>query len=277
MTPNADPACAIRPSTSFPGWYKSPCRCARRAPFPTACPVLQSHDCESGVCNLGYCVGSVWPDGTPCTTDAACQSGNCYNLICSADDCGDGTLRLPGELLSSSDAVLQPDPAVPGRLREVSKRALVRGDSDCISGSCSGILGCQRECDNGICEAGEACSTSFIDLSQTCTSDCGKCGNGYTCDAGTDCLSGHCESGYCTPRPLTCIDLGDCPNGSICTQNSNCASGRCLGAPFGTKYCIQQGCIAPGSYCGPGSSGSCCNFPGVNLSCTGFPTYYCDP
>lgn len=253
-------------------------------PVPNGTPCLESQDCASGICNLGYCVANAWPNGTPCSTDAACLSGDCgleqAVPLCVENSCGDGVCS---DLESCSKPVTQ----YPNSIRRCTEDCGLcptghrcNGDDECASGDCGFELlssVCKSVCGDGICDAGEACTTNVLKpLGDFCKSDCGACANGYRCDADSDCAAGNCEQGYCAPKPPTCNDIGNCSNGSLCSRNSDCASDRCIGPPGGDKYCIQSGCIAPGSYCGPGSSGSCCDFPGTGLSCTGFPSYYCN-
>ncbi|MGE0857895.1 MAG: hypothetical protein AB7I01_06525 [Gammaproteobacteria bacterium] len=283
-------------------------------PVVDGAPCLESTDCASGNCNFGFCMPPGQSNGVPCTTNAACADGFYCNLgfcvqagglpngvpcstdatcasgkcgvngvpICSVNGCGDGvcsSLESCGTVVSQYSTPIERCQADCGKCKAGHSCGL---DSDCRSGDCGLELlsyACQTRCGDGFCEGGEKCTTNVIaGLGDYCKSDCGACANGFRCDANADCASNNCQQGYCAPKPPTCGDLGNCSNGSLCSQNSDCASDRCIGKPgSSTKYCIQSGCIAPGSYCGPGSSGSCCDFPGVNLSCTGFPTYYCNP
>jgi hypothetical protein len=286
--------------------------CAQ-GPVGDGSPCLESTDCASGNCNFGFCMppgpgnGSPCttsaacpdnyycnlgfcvqagglPNGVPCSTDATCASGKCGVNgvpICSVNGCGDGvcsSLESCGTVVSQYSTPIERCQADCGKCTAGKSCGI---DSDCRSGDCGFELlssVCKTRCGDGFCEGGERCTTNVIaSLGNFCKGDCGACANGFRCDANSDCASNNCQQGYCAPVPPTCNDEGDCANGSICSQNSDCASNRCIGKPgSSTKYCIQSGCIAPGSYCGPASSGSCCDFPGVNLSCTGFPTYYCN-
>ncbi len=238
-------------------------------------PCNDDNECTSNSCFLGFCTNTT----SFCLSDSDCASDErCAGFpgTCNPSGCGDG--------LCSSLEACHVQPMNPPSFIETCQEdcgKCITGhscgvDSDCISGDCNSIFGCQSVCGDGVCDSGEACTTNQLSpLNNLCRTDCGACANGFRCNTSADCVN-DCVSGICAPTPPTCNDLGNCPNGGICTASSQCASGRCLNNPFiNTSYCVPSGCIAPGSTCSQIDGPACCDFPDNDLSCRGLGVGAC--
>lgn len=248
-------------------------------PFPGVCtpalppggPCEGDGQCVTNNCSVfGFCSTDQFE---PCLIDSNCNAANprCVNGVCVPDRCGDGFCEdLESACQQRPMQFQSPVNFCQEDCGKCPYPGFCTSDVECASGVCDAtVLGsgeCAKICGDGFCDDAERCTKNLILFSSSCPTDCGRCNNGYRCSTGSQCASGHCEQGFCAPPPPTCNDLGSCPNGSVCSANGDCASGRCLGSPLGgTRYCIQTGCTAPGGFCL--SSSSCCDFPGVNLSC----------
>ncbi len=171
---------------------------------------INSSDCQSGVCNAGFCIAGNLPNGSICTINAACASD-----VCNFGFCINGNLAA-GSPCTTSAA--------------------------CRSGLCQGGL-CEDICGDGFCDGLEKCGDANAGLE--CNADCGKCANGQICLSNADCQSNRCLAGICAAQTFcgdlscngneTCsscvIDCGPCctPNGSVCVLDAQCCSGDCRG------------------------------------------------
>jgi hypothetical protein len=252
-------------------------------------------DCASGVCVLGFCGSVKHAIGHPCDEGEDCVSGRCAldevreNLsslplpgLCIADcgngtcegveDCGDANGRFecnddcgtcPNDVAcwSNSDCtsgVCNGFRCSPGGF---GYHALCSTDAACRSGSCEVGL-CGATCGDDVCEGLEACGDANQAVGE-CGDDCGLCGNGVLCSAGTDCQSGICNLFQC--------DAGGRGLGALCSTDAVCRSGVCraglCAASCGDGVCEGvENCggdnLAVGecfSDCGRCSNGSLCS------------------
>ncbi|MEC7523330.1 MAG: hypothetical protein VYE22_25850 [Myxococcota bacterium] len=207
-------------------------------------PCTASDDCESDVCQRGFCLVPSCDDGVrngtetgtdcggescplcgggePCTSNDECLSGRCRGGMCEASSCEDGR--------QNSDET----------------------DVDCGGATCppcDGGLTCltREDCVSGICAAGTcttpACNDSRQNQDETSV-DCGGatcpgCRDGLACNIDMDCENGRCVDGGC----ISCMDRtrnGDetgldcggtvcdaCADGQTCAVDGDCASGVC--------------------------------------------------
>ncbi len=191
--------------------------------------------------------GGLLAAGSPCTSNAACQSnicgpdgtGNCclsacasVDPPCGATDCGDtGACTYPGS------------------------------GTSCGTASCSGsVLSSAGSCDgSGTCAAG----------SQSSCNDHFACGSATACaticTSSTDCVSGF----FCV------ADAGACDAQSAlgpCTENDACASGVC--GINGTGHCCATACTNTTAPCGAtdcDTSTAACTFPASGAACGTVP------
>ncbi|MEZ4268510.1 MAG: hypothetical protein R3F39_19265 [Myxococcota bacterium] len=192
-------------------------------------------DCTIGVCNFwGNCVtcqedtdcpddqfcSEAWksclsdkPDGTFCTADTECTSGNCGVVCFSCEDhadCGDGmwcdvfgACRDEGEDGKGCITAVE-----------------CKGDK-CVLGSCAHSCKKDEDCgDNEYCKASGTCDS--------------KGATGHVCLGGIECLSGKCVTGFC----------GECSANSDCNANTFCslALGNSTCIP---RHLLGKSCLSP--------------------------------
>ncbi len=211
--------------------------------LPDGVPCTLSSQCESGICNYGFCVAQALPNGVPCTTDSACQGGNCLLGFCATVNCGDGTCSA-NEHCGSNNILGNPGEPCAADCGTCGDLTTCTADIDCTSGYCSSVcLPCRFAND-------------------------GRCPNGRACDTNSDCQTNNCVSGFCAPTPPPCSGSNR-PDGCSCGSNGDCASNRCVDPPGSAgKVCTPSGCDIPGDPCINDSE--CCDFPTVPMGCSFF-------
>ncbi len=154
---------------------------------------VRNEVCSTGVCNFGLCA-LPGPAGFPCSTDAACVSGQCAGVC--IERCGDAA--CDGTEVCAGPA------------------------QDAEPGVFPGTTSCNADC--GLCQAGVGFCDEDVDCESPLFCDTvilGHCvallPDGNLCTADAQCASGDCRSGFC----------GGIPNGGPCTSSSLCASGIC--------------------------------------------------
>ncbi len=193
---------------------------------------INNSDCTSGVCNIGFCINGGLPAASPCTTDAACRSGDCFGGLCE-DICGDGFcdgLEKCGDAnaglecnadcgkcsngaicISNNDctsSVCNFGICINGNL---GNGAVCSTDSACSSGNClAGICAPAQFCGDLSCNNGETCSTCAIDCGV-----CPFCGD-FSCNGGETCSSCSFDCGACCSG-----------SGAVCVFNGDCCSNDC--------------------------------------------------
>jgi len=215
--------------------------------LPNGVPCSAGSQCASGVCNFGFCVAAALPEGSPCTTNIACQSGVCVG-VCVGANCPNGSCESFSESCgtTASNACL----------------------ADC--GLCADTAPCSVNAD---CESGYCDPDATTGVGPRCgpcrDANAGLCANGESCDDDIDCAVNSCISGFCAPPPPLCSG-SDRPDGCQCSSNGDCASNLCAAIPGEPDVCAPASCAGrlPGSACL--SNADCCDFPGVNISCSFF-------
>lgn len=193
-------------------------------------------DCQSGICNFGFCVDSILPNGFPCTNNAACASGVCNNAFCIAAN-------------------------------SVAAGGTCTTNGACVGGDCVGpadVGFCAGFCGDDICTLvpnGETC------FQEACQDDCGACPNGTPgCDADADCASNFCRLGFCFASGTInggapCLFDQECKSGDCIAPlcKSTCGDGICTVLPTleTVSSCFQDCCAANGTLCA--LSSACCS------------------
>jgi hypothetical protein len=212
---------------------------------------------SDGRCPSGYrCVNDVcWAEGTgpgggddmavpgpgqngsACSMDADCGSGNCVDQVCcneTAAQCnGCRACNLAGSLGTCINVSAGGDPHA----------SCAKDDTKCIAGGCDGSGACKAAamgtvCSSPVCASGQLTRSTCNGSSPTCpTPVVVNCPGNFACADGTSCrtscgVSGDCANGYtcnapnCTPVP----GLGDaCSTGNPCTSGLFCVDGVCCG------------------------------------------------
>lgn len=138
------------------------------------------------------------------------------------------------------------------------------------------LVGCSDEtrapsiCGNGVCDPGESATCSA-----DCSTDCGDCIQGYTCNGSSSCVCDDRKDGYCPtgcPRDPDCSSCtpscddrmcGDDGCGESCGEcgsGERCDDGQCVAA------CVP---VCDGKSCGPDGCGGSCGECGSGERCDG--------
>ncbi len=240
------------------------------------CPAVQTQACAPGICQAAsgpkaICVGS---NGTPCTADVECQTGN----YCSAGVC----------------------------IPKITDGTACAADSQCANGHCVDNLCCNSACD-GQCEACDVAGSLGKCSAVTdkkphggrpaCASDpqytacAGQCDgkNLLSCvfpGAGTSCRDASCTNDVAT-LPASCTGTGTCspaqqqacqaPNGCDTTGTickNGCASDRDCAV---NKYCSGGVCVPTlplGASCS--TAGQCTAFCVDGVCCNTSCDHQCE-
>jgi hypothetical protein len=218
-----------------------------------------------------------------CQKDGMCNGAGACRLwgsmtVCSPESCSGSTYQPPGLCLSGSCGIspgVQCDPYVCG---PTTCKTSCASSADCTSSNyCSGGGGSP---DGGVPDGGAG--------SGTCVA---KKGQGSTCGAAVECISGFCVDGYCcnssctgscrscglpgnlgtcsvvanAPDPGTCSGVNICNSAGVCTLingqpcavASACASGFCVDG-----VCCNTACNNVCVTCaGGGQNGTCHQVP----------------
>ena len=241
-----------------------------------------SGHCQNGYCcTSGDCCGgedSHCDDSDPCTDDvcgvayectttnnqAACTEPACSGLqhtaagLCAAGSCG-----APVETDCSGEATCvaygcDPDagctesPLAPGTPcgtgtcegHTLTSGSVCNGQGDCAqgqgSGPCAGGYACKdaSSC-HTTCSADEQCAPGFYCTQSLCLP---KREDGEVCSQAPQCLSGHCQGGFCCAGGECCAQDTHCDDKNPCTANT-CVGFVCAAANLDTP-CGQAICLA---------------------------------
>jgi hypothetical protein len=240
-------------------------------------------DCAAGyVCNSGVCSKKL--NAAPCTAGTECQSGQCQQGVCCMSSCT-GTCRscaLAGTVGTCTLATAGTDPlnqcadaganscGTDGMCDAAGACRLYAAGTVCGGTMCAGSTftsaplcngsgvcqpGTQSTCTPFVCGANGAClgtcaSNNDCVSPNVCTANaCGKKPDGTACAAGTECVHGNCNQGFCCATACT----GNCQSCALAGS-----VGTCKFVPAGTdplNQCTDAGagtCGADGTCDGSG-------------------------
>jgi len=186
----------------------------------------------------------VAPDGHTCGKNSDCASNHCFNGVCcasgeccaTADDCNDLCRD------ATCTAAFQCAPTyMPCGAADTDGTATCDGNKRCNgAGVCANVTTCSAQGDlytgDGTynCAGGiplENCRTTCTDNShclQGTRCDNGACvprlPNGNACTDADDCVSGHCNNGYCCASGECCASAADCSDDC---RTATCNDSRC--------------------------------------------------
>ncbi len=240
-----DSACGPAIEADSCGPYRSVhCTGAASQPVPR-CPsaCTRDADCDDDAHCDGVCVPDV-PNGNLCDEDSDCVSDHCNNdVCCNSGDCCRAPADCPGSY--SRPAVCHTPLGCQG-----SRDAAVCSDYRC--GTMVGVG------DDSACTMSTLANDCGLYLSRFCSGGTDQtppmCATSCTADAECD-DNAHCDLNACVP---------DLPNGSACDELSDCVSGHCQNG-----FCCASGdCCAVGTDCAPATYGaaSVCD---VSATCQG--------
>ncbi len=251
---------------------------AKQAGDPCTC----DQQCATGFCQGGVCCGGeacdARPAGAPCERPDQCDSGFCADGVCCNVACNGACVSCneperEGECVSvpagmpDKHGVCRKDApescGQSGLCNGQGSCAKYSPGSPCSVGSCAGtnmlmpasecdgdgncMMGTPIDCAPFVCD-GTACSPNCSDNSQcvapaTCQGgSCGKKGNGQTCAAATDCISGFCVDGVCCNTACT----GDCQYCASAAARGTCTPTRANAVDPRGK-CSDQGASSCGT------------------------------
>lgn len=254
-----------------------------RPTCPTSCTADSQCD-DSAHCD-SFCFPDV-PDGDPCDEASDCVSGYCNNgFCCSGGDCCRGATDCPGSYGAPAEC---DDTRACQGTRDVAvcvssvcmTMADVADDSACTAGlvadtcglypsvTCTGTLNqnapvCPTSCTgDSECDSNAHCDANMCELDRD---------NGQACDEASDCVSGHCQNGYCCGGGDCCSVSSNCPVGtygepSFCNSTSTCQGTRRDPVCTPSFTCQLGGPVDDDSGCNGQQSNACGLYPGVFCS-----------
>jgi len=287
-----DSACDAGVEANECGWYTSVYCDGEVLQSTPSCPTsCASHsDCDpGGQCNPGSltCIED-FDDGGACgTDDARCKSGHCQNgYCCSSGDCCRGASDCPG---GYSTAPVCDSASTCQGTRDVAQ---------CISAVCSTLA---NEPDDSACTGGGApahdcgpylpvyCDGSIDQPDATCATACstdaqcdanayctgaGVCapdqGDGSTCNDAAECVSDHCNNGFCCAAGgLCCATDGNCNSldeASQCDSQTTCQGHRVDGVCSPATFQCGSNTVDDDSGCAGLDSNDCGLYPTVSCN-----------
>ena len=214
-----------------------------------------SADAEQHVCKPDL------PDGYSCDEDGDCMSGHCQNgFCCGSGDCCVEVADCPAEYATAPLCVI-PDDCQGIRIDafcegfQCGSTATLGDDTGCgpdvlalecgsyLPSYCSGqeyqpAPACPLNCsDDDICSPGFHCDPPVGPGAKTCVADQV---DGTVCDEPSDCISGHCDNGYCCSEGVCCNQASSCPD-SFSTPPKCADPGSCQGFRIDAA-CTQATC-----------------------------------
>ena len=191
--------------------------------------------CIEYVCGDGKCVEQAVADGTPCSDEDSCTSGE----HCSGGECTGGMMICGCR--QDSDCPPVDACAAPSHCDTAADPPVCRQDlpgpcdsppGPCTSLSCDSAAG---ECVPVESPDGTPCSDGLV-----CTADdqclSGECvGQAVACEPAGECVLAQCvEPGACQPSALG--DGTECEDGGLCLAGE-CCHPKCTGATCGDNGC----------------------------------------
>lgn len=288
-----DSACDAKVEANNCGFYKSIYCNGNATQSPPTCPTTcASHaDCDAnGFCDpmSKTCVEDL-DNGRACGTDPArCKSGHCQNgFCCASGDCCAVESDCPTSY--SSPPVCTTPTACQGTQKVArcmsfacSSQSNVDNDSACDSrieaSDCGPYLGIR--CNGSSIQNPPVCPTTCTSSAQCdqnayCSAQ-GACVpdevNGRPCRSGNECISNHCQNGFCCASGDCCGKSSDCAKlaqAAVCNSQTTCQGNRVDGVCNSSFQCSPQA-VDDDSACAGLKSNDCGPYPPIN--CTGAQT-----
>lgn len=228
--------------------------------------------CEADLTNGSECMGVSWCISDHCQNGFCCDGGDC----CAAEtDC---PASYSGPPVCTSPATCQGERDVAVCNSNACETATgVADDSACVPGPPASECGPYPSvfCTGGSVQNPPQCPDSCTadiecDTSAYCSS-AGVCvpdePDGDDCTSASQCISGHCQNGFCCESGDCCANSGDCGDydeSPVCDNSSTCQGTRVDGVCNGTFQCTadtvndDSACVGiEASDCGPYPSVSC--------------------
>ncbi len=198
-----------------------------------------NNQCASSNCMQSKCVAPA-TNGSPCTTNASCQSGRCDTVVGNQQVCipNDGT-GVVGDYCSHVNQC-QNKNCVGQRCTALgAPGATCTSNIGCQSNRCDMAGGNPRKCipNDGTGLVGNYCSHNNQCANKNCVDWVCKApvGLGKDCVTDASCASNRCDTAIGNPRKCIPKD-GTGPLGAHCTHNNQCLPGRACQLESGKKY-----------------------------------------
>jgi hypothetical protein len=256
---------------------------------PSSCVV--NADCIAGYfCGSGTCQ-PLASNGTVCSLDNECMSGNCVDSYCCDTACGEacdacnlsgnqGTCTLRSDGVAGS-------PSCAPYLCDGSQAACpsgCSGDADCTGGNfCNGVA-CEPLKANGAnCAANNECSSTRCVDGYCCNAACGSpcdacdvpgaegtCSNAFQGSAGSPTCAPFVCSGAIPTCPGSCNNDAGCAGGNYCSSGNSCLAKKANGTSCNVDKECQSGMCVDGYCCDAACASACdaCNLVGMLGTCS---------
>lgn len=234
-------------------------------------------------CDLGSCATDE-PDGGTCDEDSDCASGHCDNgFCCTGGTCCNVASDCPS--IGGIGATCDDTATCQGSRGEITcemnrcgTRSGVADDTACGTSVEANTCGYFRSvyCTGAVNQPPPACPSNCSRDDQ-CDDDA-HCDftvcvpdqpDGERCDEASDCVSGHCQNGFCCAGGDCCGEARDCPasysTSPVCGSPSTCQGTR------NAATCVAFSC---GTATGVGDD-SACTTSTLASSCGLYPSRYC--
>ncbi len=278
-----DSGCTSAVTASECGFYVA-IRCTGAADqLAPECPAVCTVDseCDPAAHCDGVCLADV-PDGGPCDEGSDCQAGHCQNgFCCLTGDCCNFPTDCPPSY-SQAPTCLFPT-TCQGTVDAASctgnvcgTEAGVANDSACTSTVLARDCGPYPDlyCTGQTSQPEPQCATSCAvdsDCDANAHCDGNRClvdvANGGACDEASDCVSGHCQNGFCCASGDCCASAGDC-SASVygqpptCTDVAHCQGSR-RSPVCSDNRCTEGPITDDDSACGGQVANLCGPYPAV--------------
>ncbi|MCC6213656.1 MAG: hypothetical protein IT376_02220 [Polyangiaceae bacterium] len=204
------------------------------------------------------------PDGQPCSSAGACQSGDCVDGYCCDTPCT-GSCEACSVALKGSGANGACGPIAAGT--DPGNDCTAQPASTCgNTGACDGASGCQKHTAGTVCLAPSCAGQDAQNEARTCNGagtcvDNGStpCPSGFAC-VGVACVTTCANDGECATTHYCDTGTGQCvlddPPGTPCSAPDHCATGYCVDG-----VCCATACDTACNSCNAGLTG------GTNGAC----------
>ncbi len=281
-----DSACKATTVADDCGFYK-PVFCTgagtQTAPAcPTSC--ANNNDCDANAwCNPQNhtCQGDLDDGGSCGTDDARCKSDHCQNgFCCGAGDCCVTAQDCPGSYSTAptctSPSACDGDADVATCVsNECATQTNVDDDSACTGTTVASTCGPYKSI---FCTGAATQTTPLCPDSCTSDSDCdtnaycnaaGHCvpdeSDGGSCAGNQQCVSNHCQNGFCCGAGDCCAQDNDCnayDKAPVCNTPSTCQGTRVEGA-CNTSFECGPTTVGDDSGCGGIVASDCSTYPSI--------------
>lgn len=223
-------------------------------------------------------------DGGQCSSDNQCQSSHCQNgFCCGTGDCCSSANDCPTSFSTAPSCTV---PSACQGQRDLAQCVSsecetlfnASDDSACTSSTVANACGPYPSlvCSGVISQTPPECPTSCTgdtqcDANAYCNSQ-GQCefdeGNGSSCAGNSQCVSGHCQNGFCCATGDCCAGNDDCNHLDVaadCDSQSTCQGSRTDGVCQTNSQCTATQ-ISDDSICAGLKSNDCSLYPAIRCT-----------